>query len=746
MATYGTVSVAVTAYDTLRFRWEYAGKSVTYNNTKVNWTLSLIAGAYGHIDSSQAKPWSVTVDGQQYSGTCSVAISDNATKTLASGSTTIDHNDDGTKTFRFSFSVTFGITFSSTYVGTKSGSGTGTLPTIARASQPSCITYPDHTQDVGEFGDTISIHMNRASSDFTHTVRYAFGDVTGTCIDAETGEQATAVGTGFKWVVPLSLMDLLPSSTSGSGTIYVDTYNGSTLVGTKSCGFTATVPESVKPTCSFTLEDITGIDEIYGSPVKGLSKIQIVVTAKTAYSSPITSYAITANGVKYATATATTGVLTTAGTSPVRAFVTDKRGRASDSIGYDMTVQDYSPPAISALSVHRCDEDGTTNDRGEYVKVTFSAAISSMNSINTALYKLWYKKSADSSYTIISFNELTNTYSVTDHSYIFAADSGSSYDVTVTAADRHDTATRSTSASTAFTLINYYEAGNALRFGGVAEKENTFQNDLNFVQTGNRYCFSSPGIAGTAGYVHMAQLTHIAANADTPITFVFSQRLQPAPMVVHVQFRTDSTTVDPDLKKITYEGTNYGAYLVRSEASVWDLYVKKVSAYDTITLQDWYSTATVDNRLKITFPGALVDTVPTGLDGYYRATPLVADSIIDCIMPVGFILTMYSHADPNSMFPGTTWERIVNRFLWACDEDGGIGTTGGEKTHTLTVNELPAHNHGGTYTNAGTATKTHSWLSSGGSSMAFESVSAGGGAAHNNMPPYIQVSVWRRTA
>ena len=58
---------------------------------------------------------------------------------------------------------------------------------------------------------------------------------------------------------------------------------------------------------------------------------------------------------------------------------------------------------------------------------------------------------------------------------------------------------------------------------------------------------------------------------------------------------------------------------------------------------------------------------------------------------------------------------------------------------------MPKHTHGGTYTNAGTA-RTHAWLTSNGNAMGYDSVEAGGGEAHNNMPPYIQVSVWRRTA
>lgn len=105
----------------------------------------------------------------------------------------------------------------------------------------------------------------------------------------------------------------------------------------------------------------------------------------------------------------------------------------------------------------------------------------------------------------------------------------------------------------------------------------------------------------------------------------------------------------------------------------------------------------------------------------------------------------YSHNDPASMFGGT-WVRIENAFLWGCDASGTIGQTGGEKTHTLTVNELPAHSHGSVYSQNVSGTKNLPWYSGSGDKLAYGTVSTGGGAAHNNMPPYIQVSIWRRTA
>jgi hypothetical protein len=113
--------------------------------------------------------------------------------------------------------------------------------------------------------------------------------------------------------------------------------------------------------------------------------------------------------------------------------------------------------------------------------------------------------------------------------------------------------------------------------------------------------------------------------------------------------------------------------------------------------------------------------------------------------PVGSIYIAYSHTNPGTLFGGT-WERITNAFLWAADASGTIGQTGGEKTHTLTTAELPKHTHGAVYSQNAAGDKTQAWFSTSGDKLAYGTVEAGGGQPHNNMPPYIQVSIWRRTA
>jgi len=145
MATSGSKSITVTSWDTLKFSWERTSYSIANNTSTIKWTLQLISTSSGAINSTASKDWAVTIDGTKYSGTNTIGISNNSTKTLASGTTTIKHNNDGSKTFSYSFSQEFAITFSGSSIGTKSGSGTGTLNSIPR--QATLTAAPDFNDE-----------------------------------------------------------------------------------------------------------------------------------------------------------------------------------------------------------------------------------------------------------------------------------------------------------------------------------------------------------------------------------------------------------------------------------------------------------------------------------------------------------------------------------------------------------------------------------------------------------------------
>lgn len=121
------------------------------------------------------------------------------------------------------------------------------------------------------------------------------------------------------------------------------------------------------------------------------------------------------------------------------------------------------------------------------------------------------------------------------------------------------------------------------------------------------------------------------------------------------------------------------------------------------------------------------------------------------LYPVGSIYMSINSTNPSTYFGGT-WERIQGKFLLSADDSSYIaGTTGGEATHTLTTEELPSHTHRITERtgNVDTGSSWRALATNSGSAPITGSVTSyptGGGKAHNNMPPYLTVYMWERTA
>lgn len=119
------------------------------------------------------------------------------------------------------------------------------------------------------------------------------------------------------------------------------------------------------------------------------------------------------------------------------------------------------------------------------------------------------------------------------------------------------------------------------------------------------------------------------------------------------------------------------------------------------------------------------------------------------IYPVGAIYMSASSTSPASLFGGT-WEQIQNRFLLAAGSSYTAGDTGGEASVTLTKEQMPKHTHKVKYT-GGNANGIYGGQpgTSVSADFAYNSLVIdyeGGGKAHNNMPPYLVVYVWKRTA
>ena len=453
------------------------------SNVTVGVRASWTGGSYNHL---QKSGW-VKIDGTTYNFTNSFNDSNttSGTKLLYSKTLNITHGSDGKKTLACSASYTTGVSS-----GTIAASASKTLTTIPRKSSLSASN--------GTLGTEQTLTVDRKSTSFTHTITYKCGSTSGTVCTKSTSES-------IKWTPPISLASQNTAGTSVTIAFTITTYSGDTSIGSNSESITCSMPSSVKPSCSITVNDPTGNYTKYGSYIQGLSKFAVTVEPTLSYGSAIDSYKTTANGSTYTKSSFTTGVLNSSGTLKISASVTDKRGR-SGSASKSLTVTAYSPPSIQQLTVGRCDENGDTNDRGEYVKVTFSAKITALSNKNTASYILKYKKTSDASYTDVALTDYDDTYTISEGVYVFPANSSYTYNIELDAIDAHNSTKRTTTVSTGFTLMHWNVSGDGMGIGKVSELPNVLDvgmqtrpyggflhpvlesnTDLNDIRTPNTY-------------------------------------------------------------------------------------------------------------------------------------------------------------------------------------------------------------------------------------------------------------------
>ena len=133
---------------------------------------------------------------------------------------------------------------------------------------------------------------------------------------------------------------------------------------------------------------------------------------------------------------------------------------------------------------------------------------------------------------------------------------------------------------------------------------------------------------------------------------------------------------------------------------------------------------------------------PDNIQGY--------QDIIDVIYPIGSLYMSVSSISPSTLFGGT-WEQLKDRFLLGAGDTYAAGNTGGEATHTLTINEMPSHTHKiyGALSgqNISASNVGNDWRVMLGVGWSVERLTnTGGGQAHNNMPPYLTVYMWKRVS
>lgn len=455
MASSGSFSGSiVSGHYQLRVDWSQA-QNVSANTSTItakiylvnDWSLNI----YGRTSS-------ITINGTSQSYT-SDSISTTGTHLLGTVTQSVAHDSDGSKSIAMSCVFNIQATISGTYYGSISCSANVTLDTIPRASS---VSMPTTTM-----GSEVTISINPAVDQFTHTLTYSFGSASGT-IATKTSLLAV------KWTPALTLANQIPNATSGTGTLTCQTYSGSTLIGTKSITITLKVPTSVVPTIgSFTATRVDNdVPSSWGIYVQNKSAVTLTISnAAGARGSTIKSYSITGGTYSGSSSTLTTGVLVSSGSYTFTAKVTDSRGRTATKT-VSISVVAYSPPSFTGYSSYRSNSSGTASDTGTYIRGLVNYTYASCSSKNSVTRATYYKRSSATSWTNASKSFTSGT------AFTFGGGNISTeytYDVKYTLTDAFSTISVTDTVSTAAVLMDFLSGGRGIAIGKVAETENCLE-------------------------------------------------------------------------------------------------------------------------------------------------------------------------------------------------------------------------------------------------------------------------------
>lgn len=216
----------------------------------------------------------------------------------------------------------------------------------------------------------------------------------------------------------------------------------------------------------------------------------------------------------------------------------------------------------------------------------------------------------------------------------------------------------------------------------------------------------------------------------------------------------NAVTITAKFKKVS--DSSYGTPIALADSVQSTLTCDRDSAYGfVVTIADRLEATEYNLTLGKGIPAFFIDTKKSSVG--VNCLPSQPDVLqlgesawltAQGAYPVGAIYLSVTDANPASLFGGT-WERIGGRFLLGADSTYAAGSTGGEAAHTLTVDEMPRHNHETDNLNtSGSATPSMTVQAQDkkGFGGNVQTMYAGGSKARNNLPPYLAVYMWVRNA
>lgn len=450
MALNGTVNS--NAYDGryIQLTWT-ATQNKEENTSTIYWTLKGAGGATNNY--YMAGNFKVVINSEQVYYSSSRIQLFNGT-TVASGSKTINHNNNGDASLQISIEA--GIY---TYAVNCTGSDSFTLDNIPRA------TTPVLSKTTATMGESITITLNRISSNFTHDVAIYFGD--------KSMMLKEDVATSMSWTIPKSLAQWIPNASSMKAQITAHTYRGTTLIGSKSADITINISSDIKPSISeLSVSEATEIADL-GMYIQNMSKLKVLTTAEGIYNSTIKDIKVTVESIDYKGADVTTGTLTGSGQVDVNVVVTDSRSQTATK-KQTITVEAYEPPKIINFNARRCDSAGNIKESGTHALVTYEFEIKPLNNKNA--------KSAVVKYG--TGENLTELFSVDAYSgnSTFVSESlfelYNSYEVKFELSDSFNSTSMTVKISTERVPLELLYTGLGVSIGKAAELDETFEVDL----------------------------------------------------------------------------------------------------------------------------------------------------------------------------------------------------------------------------------------------------------------------------
>lgn len=442
-------------YYQLKLEVTQKSQDIAKNTTTLDWVLTLNMSHgyyfYDHQCTTTVKIGGITA----HSSDKKRSFSSATPTVLERGTVTVPHNSDGT------LSATIYANFD-----VARSSYTPQIPLVINSSMPiSTIpraSTPTLDKNSVYYGDPVTLNTNRKSTSFTHTLKATWNGITETI--------KTGITTAFTWYVPREYMNRIPNNTSSTGTLTLETYNGSTLIGKKTVGLKAIVPSSIKPniTSLSVSEAAQGLAAKFGAYIQSKSQLLIKAGASGTYGSTIKSYQVIANGQTFGSASATTGYVRNSGSNKITVNVTDSRGR-TQSRSTTVDVLAYTSPRINLFDVYRCGPSGEAQANGDYARANYKGSVTSLNGKNDKEYTIKYKPKSETAWTSLALDN--SSYTPDLYKVISGINTTKSYDFRLEISDYFGTAALNVSIGTAAVFMDWKPGGRSIAFGKFAEKE-----------------------------------------------------------------------------------------------------------------------------------------------------------------------------------------------------------------------------------------------------------------------------------